>query len=160
MNASLDVSFILTDPQLCSTFNVFRRKEVVDSHGYATSDPTLFPNVIGVVCSGNTNDLSRGDTYDVSSRAISVVTKFPLQGETEGYNGDVIYWRGSSFLVKQCDIYQQFGAGFYEAHAESMNHLDQAVPPGWAGNAVGTGAATPALCFNIPNNSAMEAVCF
>jgi hypothetical protein len=160
MNALLDVTFPLNDPDLCCTFNVFRQHETISDQGRSVVTTELFPNVVGVVTSGKTNELSRGDNYDVNSRSLTVISRFPLQGETTGVKPDIIYWRGSPFLVKFCDIYQHFGPGFYESECESIKHTDEAVPPGWLGNAVGTVVGGSQLNFNLPQNCALEAVCF
>ncbi len=122
--ALLDVSEILTDPDMVDIFNVRRRMETVDIHGRSTVSETVFPQVIGVVTAISPSDLDRRDDYEAMSRSISVVCKFRLHGETTGNQPDIVVWRGSNYLVRHVDPYPQFGNGFFQAECSSMDKTD------------------------------------
>lgn len=142
--ALLDVSEILTDPDLVDLFNVRRRSETVDIHGRSTVSETMFPQIAGVVTAISPNDLDRREDYQSMSRSISVVCRFRLHGETEGNQPDIVVWRGDNFIVKHVDPYPQFGRGFIQAECSSMDRVDLALD-----------AATPGeLLFNNIANSA------
>lgn len=142
--ALLDVSEILTDPDLIDSFNVRRRAETVDIHGRSTVSETLFPGVQGVVTAISPSDLDRRDDYEAMSRSISVVCRFRLHSETTGNQPDIVVWRGSNYLVKHVDPYPQFGRGFIQAECSSMDKTD---PPLEAPNLGG-------FLFNNAANSA------
>lgn len=125
--ALLDVTQILTDPDLVDIFDVIRRQETVDNTGTSVVTPTTFSRVIGVVTSIGPSSLDRSENYQTFTRSISVVTKFPLRGETTGYQPDIVYWRGDSFVVKAIDPYPQFGPGFWQAECTSMDKTDAAL---------------------------------
>lgn len=127
------------DPMLSDAFTVTRRPEVMTSKGrssvpapvvYTRSRRRGLPPPVGVVTVASPNDLERLDDQDRAGRNISIVTRFPLQ-MTASYGGvkykpDQIYWRGDTFIVKSVDPYPQFGAGFVQAIAGSIDHQDAA----------------------------------
>lgn len=125
----LDVSEVLTDPDIATTFDVRRRAETVGTNGRSATSDTLFRNVVGVVTAIGPSDLERADGYQVTPRRISVVTKFRLRGEVTGFQPDVVVWRGSNYLVKAVDPYPQFGNGFVQAECSSMDKTDPALEP-------------------------------
>lgn len=141
--ALLDVSEILTDPDLVDVFNVRRRLETVDIHGRSIVAETVFPQVVGVVTAISPSDLDRREDYQAMSRSISVVCRFRLRGETEGNQPDVVVWRGDNFIVKHVDLYPQFGRGFIQAECSSMDRVDVALETDIPGG----------LSFNQINNS-------
>ncbi len=124
MNPALDVAFILTDPDLASSFDVIRRTETVGTNGRGTLTTKTAHCAIGVITMASGNTLERAAAYQVMGRVISVVTQFELQGEVTGRQPDLVYWMGSYYIVKECDIYGHFGQGFYEAICVSTNYTD------------------------------------
>ena len=124
---TLDVTHILTDPELADTFVVIRRAEHVDALGRAQSVETS-ATVVGVVTASSPSDLDRQEDYQTYSRSITVVCRYPLRGVTAGGQPDHILWRGSRYLVKHVDLYPHFGPGFYQAEASSIAHTDPALP--------------------------------
>lgn len=125
--ALLDVTQILTDPDLTDTFKVLRRQETVDNYGVSGLATQVFYPVIGVVTSVGPNNLDRHENYQSFTRSLSVVTKFPLRGETTGFQPDVIVWRGDNYVVKAVDPYPQFGPGFWQVECSSMDKTDAAL---------------------------------
>ena len=143
--AFLDVTGILTDPDLCDSFTVLRRVQVIGSNGRVTTATSTFANIVGVVTMSAPNELDRRDDFQVATRSISIVGKFQLYGEATAYQPDIVVWRGDQYLVKQVDLYPQFGPGFYQAECSSMDKTDT--------NSV-TGIITaPAFVLNNANNS-------
>ena len=140
--ALLDVTIdALYDPMLFDSFKVQRRTDTVGNNGRTTQTTSTF-SVQGVVTSTSPNDLERLEGYQVTQRAISVVTKFKLQGEVTGMQPDVVIWRGDRYVVKHIDYYPQFGQGFYQADCVSMDKTDASFPD-----------VTPQLAFNKASNS-------
>jgi hypothetical protein len=126
--AFLDISDVLLDPSFTDTFQVQRRLETVDINGRSTTR-TSTSNTFGVVTAASPNDLSRLPDADVYHRVLSVVTQFKLRGETADGSGsnwkpDLIVWRGNSYIVKEVDLYPQFGAGFVQAICASEDLVD------------------------------------
>lgn len=140
---TIDVTEILTDSDLATTFNVIRRAETVGTNGRQTTTNTTFSNVVGVVTAIGPNDLDRQDGYEKNYRSISVVTKFNLRGASTGYQPDIIFWRGTNYVVRAIDNYPQFGQGFYQVECTSMDQIDDALTTG----------LKPQLSFNLINNS-------
>ena len=129
----LDVDAPLFDPDFTDTFTVNRRVESLSLKGRSTLTSQLFPNVIGVVTAVSPSDLDRADGYQAMTRSISVVTQFRLRGEVVNEQPDIIIWRGDNYVVKHIDPYPQFGQGFYQVEATSMDRVDVAfnpTPPG------------------------------
>lgn len=124
----LDVSSVLLDPDFADSFIVERRIEDIDDHGRSQQTISTF-RTIGVVTVGSPNDLNRPEEYENFTRSITVVTKERLRGAVNDYQPDVILWRASRFVVKAIDLYPQFGAGFYQIEAESMEMMDGPVDP-------------------------------
>lgn len=124
----LDVSEILTDPDLASSFDVVRRVEGIDSHGRSVLVPTTTEGVLGVVCAASGNDLDRLDDSQRMGRNFSVVTKFRLQGPSPNQQPDAVVYQGDTYVVKLVEPYNQYGAGFVQAIIGSMDIIDQAIP--------------------------------
>ena len=143
----LDVSSVLSDPDFVDHFVVERRSEVVNEYG--RSEQTLSTwKAAGVVTVGSPNDLDRPEEYEKFTRSITVVTKDRLRDSVNGYQPDVIQWRGSRFVVKAIDLYPHFGAGFYQIEAESMELVDGSTDP----------VSTGKLIFNDIANSGFAGI--
>ena len=127
--AFLDCSDVLLDPDFTDNFTVNRREESVDANGRSQVQ-SFAKQTFGVVTSAGPNDLARLEDADTYKRVITIVTKFRLRGETADVAGtnwkpDLIVWRGDSFIVKEVDLYPQFGAGFVQAICASEDLVDQ-----------------------------------
>lgn len=127
--ALLNVSDQLTDPNFTSAFSVERRTETISTKGRSQISTQVFTGVIGAVTATSPNDLARLEDYQITQRAITIVTKFRLQGEVTGKQPDVINWRGDRYVVKHIDYYPQFGNGFIQADCVSMDITDAELPP-------------------------------
>lgn len=122
--AMLHIAEHTLDPLLASRFTVLRRTDVVGTNGRTVPVVTPFPNVIGVVTAIGPNNLDRHDGYQTTQRAISIVTKFHIQGEVTGKQPDIIVWKGDQYVVKAIDYYHQFGDGFVQVECVSMDKTD------------------------------------
>ncbi len=127
--AFLDVSDILVDPEIACSFVVYRRAEDVGQNGRAGIGSKPF-NALGVVTVAHGNDLLRLPEEQRMDRHITIVTRTMLQGPSEGVQPDAIGWAGSYYVVKTIDPYPQYGAGFIQAIAGSMDNMDP--PPAFA----------------------------
>lgn len=141
--ALIDVTQILTDPDLVDTFSVLRRAQVTDSKGRVSLTTQTFNKVIGVVTSISPNSLDRQTDYQTFGRGISIVTKFRLQGEVTGFQPDIVVWRGDNFVVKAIDNYPQMGPGFFQVECSSQDKVDLSLPA----------PANGAFSFNKPANA-------
>ena len=121
---SLNVTLPLTNPLLSDKFHVVRRTQSIGDNGRLVIAAQTFYNVVGVVTAGGANDLDRGENYEIQSRSINVVTRFPLLGVADDNLPDVVVWRGGLFLLKHIDYYGHFGPGFVQAECESQNKID------------------------------------
>jgi hypothetical protein len=124
---TIDVTQILSDPDLATLFDVKRRSETVDSNGISQVSTTTFEDVIGVITVISPNNLDRHENYQTMRRSISVICRFDLRGEVDGYQPDVVVWQGNNYVVKVAGYYPQFGEGFVQAECTSMDHVDKAV---------------------------------
>lgn len=121
--ALLNVTEPLQDPDLCDAFTFYRRFETVDDTGRTVlqSNPV---QAYGVITASTPNSLDRPEEYGSFTRSITVVTMFELRGAMRGTQPDIIFWRGSNYVVKSIDFYAHFGSGFYQVEAESIEMAD------------------------------------
>lgn len=124
---SLDVSMVLSDPDLADTFSVRRRAETVGQNGRVATTPTLIEDIIGVI-TWDTGETKRRDDAQISQEGIKVVTQFSLRDESTGFQPDVIIWRGGEYTVMQTEPYRHFGEGFTSAKAVSTRATDRPAP--------------------------------
>jgi hypothetical protein len=123
----MDFSEVVLDPMLAHTFNVNRRVQVVNNFGQVSYNTQTTYNVPGVVTAAGPNDLERLDDNQRMGRNLVIVTAFRLRGPAPGYQPDTIVWGGDTFVVKTVDPYPQFGSGFVQVIAGSIDSQDQ--PP-------------------------------
>ena len=124
----------LASVMLCSTFTVLRRVQVVNTLGESTNPNTQsIPGVPGVVTSATPDDLARHPEIEMTSKAISITTSFPLRSVfsqssgTNQYLPDIVIWNGSNFVVRAVDDYSTYGPGFINAIATGIDSVDS--PP-------------------------------
>jgi len=145
--ALISVHEILNDPDFTDHFKVVRRKEIINNFGESKVITSVYPQVIGVVTVSD-NELHRDQKFDITAFAISVISNFPLRGESifngQSFKPDVVQWRGSNFVVMSINPYPQFGPGFYETICHSIEAVDGVFLPD---------DNPPQLAFNTPVNS-------
>ncbi len=124
MNPLLDVSFVLTDPDFATSFDVYRRTETVGTNGRSTLSTKKYLGQTGVIYPDGDNTLNRGPSFQATPRSITVVCQFALQGEVQGRQPDIVFWMGSHYLVRTVEPYGHFGQGFYEAACSSTDYQD------------------------------------
>lgn len=123
----LDPSDAIGDVDFSGTVTVTRRAEVVTSKGVSTvPNPRTFEGVPAVVTMAAPNDLERLEDLDRGRRYISVVTNFMLRMASPGYKPDLIDHLGDRYEVVDLSPYPQFGPGWVQAIAGSINVQDQA----------------------------------
>lgn len=120
----MDFSECVLDPMLADTFAVNRRTEIIDDFGQVNMTTRTTYNVPGIVTAAGPNDLERLDDNQRMGRHLVIVTAFRLRGPAPGYQPDTIAWRGDTFVVKTVDPYPQFGSGFVQVIAGSMDSED------------------------------------
>lgn len=124
--SDLDVSDILSDPDIADPFVVKRRSEVVGQNGRVSVDVANLQGV-GVICAASPNDLKRLPDAQHTERHISIITAFRLRATAPDYQPDLIGWQGDFYIVADVQPYTQYGAGFVQAICASTNYQDQ--PP-------------------------------
>ena len=124
--ATLDVSDVLLCPEFTDNFVIERSVESVSANGRLTPSTTSIPS-FGVVCMANTSDLARHPELQMIERVLSIVTKTRLQSAVSRAQPDIIIWRGDNYVVKAVDPYPQYGQGFYQVLAASIDLMDQGI---------------------------------
>lgn len=125
--ALLDFSDVLFDADLCDTITVKRRAETIGTNGRPVFTPQIIPNIVAVVTSAGKNDLERLPEDQRMGRNLCIVTNFKLRGPSPNYQPDTITWNGDDFIVKFLDPYPQFGSGFIQVIAGSVDVIDQPI---------------------------------
>lgn len=121
----LDVSDILSDPDIADVFVVKRRADVIDvATGRSTVQVTEYPNVIGVVLHVDPSDNERKEEAQMTSLTIAVVTRFRLRAAAEAWQPDIVRLGGIDYTVKKVLRHTRYGAGFVKAECVSMNASD------------------------------------
>ncbi len=128
----LDITDLLTDPDLTDTFTVIRRLQVVNGFGEVTVTPTTFTNLRGAVFPAGDNSLARQDAFQTQSKSITVATQFRLRGISQDktgaqYQPDIVVWNGDNYEVRSLSDFSNYGAGFTQADCVSVDLLD--LPP-------------------------------
>lgn len=130
--AELDVSDAF-GPDIVDGFTVRRRREVVNAYGESTVPAPQEFAASGVVCRSDPNDVERLAEYDVLRSYISIVTKTRLYGPVKSdgneYKPDEIVWQGNTYVVEKVDPYTNFGTGFVQAIAGSIESVGEAPSP-------------------------------
>ena len=126
---TLDVSDAWLCPEMSDfpSFDVIRRAETINGVGRSEVTPTLIPNLVGAIYPTGDNSLVRTEDYQLSRKTITVVTTFRLMETAPGYQPDLVFWHGDSFIVRDLNDYSAWGSGFVEAECTSIDLQD--LPP-------------------------------
>jgi len=125
MPPTLSVDEVTLDPIFTDWIVVKRRPVTINQYGENVIGPVVETRVAAVVTVAHGNDLDRLDDNQRMGRNLSIVIRHPLRGPAPGYQPDTIRWQGDDYVVKTVDPYPQFGAGFVQAIAGSIDSLDQ-----------------------------------
>lgn len=152
---NINLSRVLLSVMLADKVVVIRRRQVIGTNGRVSVSKLTIPRVVGTVTMAGPDDLDRLDDHQRLGRVISFVSKFKLQGPALTgrtlAQPDLIIWRGDQFVVATVDPYPQFGSGFTQTLATSLDSVDQ--PASFDPN----GAA---LIFNQRRNSVYVPITF
>ena len=117
----LDVSFMCADPMFADTFRVTRRADVVNDKGRTSANADeVIEGVMGVVTQEDPADLVRTPEGQRVPRVIFIATTFPLRSVNTGIQPDIITWDCADYMVIEVKPYSRFGAGTYQARAQSI----------------------------------------
>jgi hypothetical protein len=125
---ALDTVF---DPLLNDTFSRVRRLEARDAHGRSQVTPTQTDGLTGVVTMNEDIEDIRNEFPEVqyATRVISVVTNQNFQAAVKdaqgnSYQPDLVVWRGDNYVVLRVSPYPQFGIGWHQVVAMSIDKVD------------------------------------
>lgn len=132
----LDVSDLLSDPDLCEPLTIIRREQKINDLGRAVLlQTTISPAPYGSIQSKDTaiggNQLERQPEGQYRAAAFDVYTQFALRGPAvdgcgQDWQPDVIMFNGDPYVVTLINDYTHFGAGYVHAEIASMSQIDQA----------------------------------
>ena len=122
--AHLDMSDAF-DPAFLEEFVVHRRKEMVVD-GRTKMEVQSHPSY-GTICAATPNQLNNLPDGRSAERGISIVTQFHLYSAQDGYQPDLIAWRGSQYQVAAIDNYPHLGLGFFQVVAISTTSREGAL---------------------------------
>lgn len=126
--AYLDMGDVLSDPEISDPFIVKRRAESFPANGRGETKDDLLP-AYGVITAAHPNDLERLDDAQRMGRNLSIVTRFRLQGPSDGVQADQVVWQGNTFIVHVVEPYAQYGEGWIQAIVGSIQTMDNPAPP-------------------------------
>jgi hypothetical protein len=112
---NLDVSELLTDPDLCDNFELIRRAEVVNAKGRVSTADTTVPDLLGVFTFEGPQKVMRDPMLTNAPRRIFLATQFAIRSASTGFQPDVVLWNGGRFTVEEVFPYSRYGNGTFEA---------------------------------------------
>jgi hypothetical protein len=120
--ADLDLSDAF-DPSFLDDFVIVRQTETVNASGRAVILETNI-DATGVIGPTSPDDLQRLPEGEYTNKAITIVSQTRIQGSSPGRKPDEILWHGSRYIVSALDDLTQYGTGFVQAIAVSIDPLD------------------------------------
>lgn len=129
---TLDLSFLIEEPEFSQLVSVIRREEVVNQQGRGETRNKVFNDVLAVVIpvdtaiGGNTVEATPDEQHRASN--LIVITKFRLRSVSAGYQADLVMWEGDPYKVTLINDYSLYGEGFIRAEVAAQQSLDN--PPG------------------------------
>lgn len=121
---NIDLTDVIEDDDLSDLFDVRRRDLVVGDNGRGQVSERLHSNIVGIVTPGDPGNIMRKDDASVTSRVITITTKFRLRGTGENFQPDEVFYDGVVFTVKAVKLWNRLGSGFIKAVAESGASYD------------------------------------
>ena len=132
----LDVSELMSDPLFVETFDVIRRREVINAKGRVEIVGALIEGVLGSVQPKDTaiggNIITQGPDASLRGANFNVYTAFRLRSVSKTapdgtrYLPDVVVWNGDHLLVALINDYSHYGAGYLHAECASIDAVDYA----------------------------------
>jgi hypothetical protein len=127
----LDLTDVLLDPFLASTFDVYRRLQIMQSNGTPSIKTTArYRDVIGIVAPTGSNSLVRQEAFESQADSIQVITPFRIRAASKdaknaNWQPDLIGYAGNIYLVRTLNDYSKFGGGFMLAECIAINYNPQ-----------------------------------
>ena len=120
----IDVSDLITDPDFCQDFTVYRRARAADDKGRAEVVETA-EVVTGVIQPLSGDDLDRLPEGDRGKQAISVWTLVPITTGDGGKLPDEVEWRGTRYTaIGPLHNWGDWGEGYYRAACVAQDMRD------------------------------------
>ena len=132
--ANLDITELLSDPDLCDRFQYVRQTEQVDANGYAQRN-AITRRAYGSVQPASGQTLKLFPNLTNVTGAIEIWTKAPLQIATATLQSDLVLWKNATYIVaERLDDWTHFGVGFVHAVC-TLQSLESQGTDGMNGNA-------------------------
>lgn len=119
----LDVTFLLSDPDFATTFDVLPQTQSVNTYGEALNTGQLVTGVVGVVTALDDLNLQRVPEGQLQKGAIQIYTMRLLDAGGQGRTADTIFWPSGAddaYVVVDVSDWSQFGAGWVMAIASRI----------------------------------------
>lgn len=120
----LDVSFVLTDPLISDTFDVYRRAETVGSNGRSSVGEVPYPGIVGVVTPQDPSSITRSESSAIVEHAIEINAAFVFREASQGVQPDRIVWRGREYYVDKLYPFSHIGRGHQRVLCVSFRATD------------------------------------
>lgn len=125
----LDVTELLTDPDLTDAFTVLQRSQAIGTDGVGTIAVTGSLTARGAVYPAGDSALRRLPEDQLMGKTLEVVTETRLRGPAPGVSPDLVVWpitNGDTYVVADLSDFTAYGAGFVRATLSSVTYVNQA----------------------------------
>lgn len=119
----INASRIIASPRLSTLFDVVRREETINEFGETEVTEVRFEDVRGVICAAS-KPLVRLPEAQHTPNQVNVTTNFRLRSAEDGFQPDLIEWKGNSYLVTQVDDYSEYGSGHTSAVCDLQSKVE------------------------------------
>lgn len=109
------VSDVLSDPNFIDSFLVTRNIQTVGVDGNAVDEPTVIPNVYGVVMPVDSAVIQKFPQGEIEHGDIVIYTTFRLSDGKGTHDFDIVTWNGETYQVKSTNDWSRYGPGYMEA---------------------------------------------
>lgn len=116
----LDLSELMSDPDLADVITVIRNVETVNEQGDSVLTKSYLHDISAVVIPNSGQQLMMLDDGSRISDAITVYSKTKLMAATNTRSADRVIWNCQIYMVKLSKDYGRFGEGFYVANCEML----------------------------------------
>lgn len=118
---TIDVTELFNDPDFAVCFKVLRRRETVSQEDGISRTEEEEWDATGSIISIDPKKLVTDPDSRSTYKAIQISTIFRLRSAVDGYQPDVVVWKGERFTIFDLKDHTNWGGGWIKARALSMN---------------------------------------